>query len=85
MIPYPYASENHQRKNADAFVAAGAAVAMEDAEVDPDTLYWKLVDVMEDSRLAAMGAAARGQARPRALSAMVERILTGQVGRRVSA
>jgi UDP-N-acetylglucosamine--N-acetylmuramyl-(pentapeptide) pyrophosphoryl-undecaprenol N-acetylglucosamine transferase len=85
MIPYPYAAENHQRKNADAFAAAGAAVVMEDAELDPDTLYWRLVEVMDEDRLAAMGAAARGQARPRALSAMVERILTGQMGRRATA
>jgi len=85
LIPYPYAAENHQRKNADAFASAGAAVIMEDAELDPDTLYWKLVEIMDDSHLAGMGTAARGLGRPRALSAMVERILTGQVGRRASA
>jgi len=85
LIPYPYAAEGHQRKNAAAFAAVGAAVTMEDGELDADTLYWKLVEIMDDARLLAMRSAAAGLARPRALSDMVERILTGQVGRRASA
>ena len=85
LVPYPYAAENHQRKNAEAFAGAGAAAIVDDADLDPDALYWKLVELIDDSRLAMMGTAARGLARPRALSDMVERILTGQVGGRASA
>lgn len=85
LVPYPYAAENHQRKNADAFAAAGAASILTDADLDPDTLYWRLVELMDDSKLSSMGIAVKGFARPRALADMVERILTGQVGRRASA
>jgi UDP-N-acetylglucosamine--N-acetylmuramyl-(pentapeptide) pyrophosphoryl-undecaprenol N-acetylglucosamine transferase len=85
LVPYPYAAENHQRKNAEAFEAAGAASIVDDAELDPDTLYWKLVEIMDDSRLDSMGTAAKGLARPRALSDMVERILTGRVGKGTAA
>jgi UDP-N-acetylglucosamine--N-acetylmuramyl-(pentapeptide) pyrophosphoryl-undecaprenol N-acetylglucosamine transferase len=85
LIPYPYAAENHQSKNAETFAAAGAAVVVEDGALDPDLLYWKLVELMDDSHLAAMGTAARGLARPRALADMVERILTGRIGSRATA
>ena len=80
LVPYPYAAENHQRKNAEAFAAAGAAVIVDDAELDADALYWKLIDVMPNMRRASMGAASKGLARPRALADMVERILTGAIG-----
>ena len=85
LVPYPYAAENHQSKNAHAFVTAGAAAVIDDAELDPDALYWKLVEIVEDSRLASMGDAARSLGRPRALSDMVERILTGRIGSRATA
>jgi UDP-N-acetylglucosamine--N-acetylmuramyl-(pentapeptide) pyrophosphoryl-undecaprenol N-acetylglucosamine transferase len=85
LVPYPYAAENHQRKNADAFAVAGAASIVTDADLDPDALYWKLVEIMDDARLASMGAAARGLCKPHALSDMVERILIGRIGRRATA
>jgi UDP-N-acetylglucosamine--N-acetylmuramyl-(pentapeptide) pyrophosphoryl-undecaprenol N-acetylglucosamine transferase len=83
LVPYPFAAENHQRKNADAFETAGAAAILDDADLDPDSLYWKLVEVMSDQRLVTMRAAARKLGRPRALYDMVERILTGQIGRSI--
>lgn len=80
LLPYPHATEDHQRKNASAFAEAGAAIVMEDGELDPDALYWKLVEAMDVSKLAAMRDAALGLARPRALADMVERILMGRIG-----
>jgi len=80
LIPYPHAAENHQRTNAGAFADAGAAIVMDDADLDPDALYWKLVDAMDPSKLAAMREAASGLARPRALADMVERILMRRIG-----
>ena len=85
LIPYPFAAENHQRRNAQAFAEAGAAMVMEDDDLDPDALYWKLVEMLKDERLGPMRSAARQLARPRALHDMVERILLGRVGTRVSA
>ena len=80
LVPYPYAAEDHQRVNAGALISAGAAVMVEDAEVEADSLYWKLVDVVTPDKLAAMRAAAASLARPRALHDMVERIVTGRIG-----
>lgn len=80
LVPYPHAAEAHQHKNAVAFANAGAALVMDDAELDPDALYWKLVEAMDATRLAAMREAAHALARPRALADMVERILMGRIG-----
>ena len=80
LIPYPHAAENHQWTNAGAFADAGAATVIDDAELDPDALYWKLVEAMDPSKLRAMRDTALGLARPRALADMVERILMGRIG-----
>jgi UDP-N-acetylglucosamine--N-acetylmuramyl-(pentapeptide) pyrophosphoryl-undecaprenol N-acetylglucosamine transferase len=82
LVPYPYASEDHQRKNAEVFAARGAAIIVDDAILDADTLYWALLEIMSDDKRTAMGAAARGLSQPRALHHMVERILTGGIGQR---
>jgi len=82
LVPYPHAAEDHQRKNAQVFAARGAAMIIEDAELDADSLYWALLDIMNDDKRAAMSAAARGLSQPRALHHMVERILMGGIGRR---
>ena len=82
LVPYPHAAEDHQRKNAEVFAARGAAIIVEDAALDADTLYWALLDIMGDDKRAAMSAAARGLSQPRALHNMVERILMGGIGKR---
>ena len=80
LIPYPHAADNHQRKNADVFVRHGAAVLLEDAKLDADSLYWALVAVLEPNKLAAMRFGAASLAHPRALATMIERIVKGQIG-----
>src|SRR5580704_678739 len=82
LVPYPHAAEDHQRKNAQVFATRGAAIIVEDAELDADSLYWALLDVMNDDKRASMSAAARGLSQPRALHHMVERILLGGIGQR---
>ncbi len=62
LIPYPFASEDHQLRNARAFEAAGACVVIEDRELSADTLWWSLRSVMEPERLRSMGKAARSLA-----------------------
>lgn len=54
LVPYPYASEDHQTANARAFEGAGAAVVIADRELNADALWWTLREVMEPQRLAAM-------------------------------
>jgi UDP-N-acetylglucosamine--N-acetylmuramyl-(pentapeptide) pyrophosphoryl-undecaprenol N-acetylglucosamine transferase len=51
LIPYPYAALDHQNKNADAFVSAGAAIKiMEDAAFE-ENLVKTLFSVLGNDRL----------------------------------
>jgi UDP-N-acetylglucosamine--N-acetylmuramyl-(pentapeptide) pyrophosphoryl-undecaprenol N-acetylglucosamine transferase len=75
LVPYPYAAQDHQRKNAQLFAQAGAAVMLDDAGLSGDALYWLLRRLIEQDKLGAMRAAVRSLAQPRALHLMVERIL----------
>ena len=69
IVPYPHAA-GHQRLNAETFVEAGAAVLIEDEEMDGD----RLVDIAgllaDPARHAVMSAAARDLARPDAAVAV---------------
>jgi UDP-N-acetylglucosamine--N-acetylmuramyl-(pentapeptide) pyrophosphoryl-undecaprenol N-acetylglucosamine transferase len=82
LVPYPHAAEDHQTKNAAAFVSRGAALVIADERLDADALYWALVELLDDDKREIMAAAARGLSQPRALHHMVERILTGGIGSR---
>ncbi|TAM77548.1 undecaprenyldiphospho-muramoylpentapeptide beta-N-acetylglucosaminyltransferase [bacterium] len=77
LVPYPFAAENHQARNAEVFTRAGAAVTIADNEVDGDRLWWTLVELRAPGKLEAMRAAARGLARDDAERALVERLLKG--------
>lgn len=84
-IPYPHATENHQRANADYFVDRGAALIMQDELLTPDSLYWMLMDTAEPSKLQGLHNALRKLSHPQALETMVERIASDKVGSRRSA
>ncbi len=75
LIPYPHSSENHQRANADYFVDRGAAHAMQDGALSPDSLYWTLVDVADPEKLSAMTEKLRRLAHPQAVEIMLNRLL----------
>jgi undecaprenyldiphospho-muramoylpentapeptide beta-N-acetylglucosaminyltransferase len=65
LVPLPGAPGDHQTANADALVAAGAAVKIPDAELAPERLATELDALLGDPpRLAAMSAAARALGRP---------------------
>jgi len=80
LVPYPHATDDHQKINADVFAVAGAATVIENAKLDADALYWALEEIVKPDRLAAMKAAAHSLSQPRALFSMVERILDGRIG-----
>jgi undecaprenyldiphospho-muramoylpentapeptide beta-N-acetylglucosaminyltransferase len=65
LIPLPGAPGDHQTRNADALVAAGAAVMIADAALDPARLDAELTALLADpARRDAMADAARGLGRP---------------------
>ena len=67
LIPYPYAAENHQEKNASAFVAAGAAAMLKDSELEEGVLLHQVEDILNTKgKLAIMGAASKQLAKPKA-------------------
>jgi len=74
IVPYPHAA-GHQRRNAELYAAAGAAVLVEDEDLDADRLV-ELAGLLADpARHAAMSAAAREQARPGAADAVADLVL----------
>jgi UDP-N-acetylglucosamine--N-acetylmuramyl-(pentapeptide) pyrophosphoryl-undecaprenol N-acetylglucosamine transferase len=74
LVPYPYAADDHQAANAGVFAERGAAVVLNDAELDGDRLWWTLDAILQPVRLAEMRAAAASLAVPGAAQAIVGRI-----------
>jgi UDP-N-acetylglucosamine--N-acetylmuramyl-(pentapeptide) pyrophosphoryl-undecaprenol N-acetylglucosamine transferase len=76
LVPFAAAADEHQRRNAEAMVQAGAAVMVEERELaDPDRLLNVLVGLLNDpARLAAMSAAARTQAHSGAAERIADRL-----------
>jgi UDP-N-acetylglucosamine--N-acetylmuramyl-(pentapeptide) pyrophosphoryl-undecaprenol N-acetylglucosamine transferase len=64
LIPYPYASANHQQDNARWMAERGAAIVLPDAELTPQRLRTETDALL--ARRDEMAAAARALARPRA-------------------
>ncbi|HPF69745.1 MAG TPA: glycosyltransferase, partial [Candidatus Krumholzibacteria bacterium] len=77
LVPFPFATDDHQRRNAESCAAAGAAEVLLDADCDGPALV-KTVDVLlgNRDRLMAMARAARGLARPDAARAIARDLLT---------
>jgi UDP-N-acetylglucosamine--N-acetylmuramyl-(pentapeptide) pyrophosphoryl-undecaprenol N-acetylglucosamine transferase len=76
LVPYPHATADHQRHNAAALVAAGAAVAIDDEDLDAPTLAATVQELLDDPlRRMSMGRAARAWARPDAAEGMAALIL----------
>lgn len=59
LIPYPHASDDHQRVNAEEFARTGAAVVMDDREILAGKLRGVLAEVTAPSHLEPMKAAAQ--------------------------
>jgi UDP-N-acetylglucosamine--N-acetylmuramyl-(pentapeptide) pyrophosphoryl-undecaprenol N-acetylglucosamine transferase len=76
LVPLPTAADDHQRKNAEVFVEAGAAVMLLQKDVTEETLFAELAGLLTDAeRRAAMGGRARLLARPGALERIVAIVL----------
>lgn len=64
LVPYPYAADDHQAKNALALERKGAARMVRDAECTPERLQAEITAMMAPGVLEKMSAAVRQFARP---------------------
>jgi UDP-N-acetylglucosamine--N-acetylmuramyl-(pentapeptide) pyrophosphoryl-undecaprenol N-acetylglucosamine transferase len=65
LSPFPFAADQHQLRNAEAFVRAGAARLVEDREMTGDKLFRTIAELSADQGvLESMGNAARSLAHP---------------------
>jgi UDP-N-acetylglucosamine--N-acetylmuramyl-(pentapeptide) pyrophosphoryl-undecaprenol N-acetylglucosamine transferase len=76
LVPYPYATDDHQSANARAFAAAGAGWSMAQAELRPETLAERISGLLGDpGRLRQAAANAAGFARPEAAHDLARLVL----------
>ncbi|MBC7925821.1 MAG: undecaprenyldiphospho-muramoylpentapeptide beta-N-acetylglucosaminyltransferase [Bryobacteraceae bacterium] len=65
LVPFPFAADDHQRKNARAMERLGAARMIEDKEMTGERLFTEVIRLLEaPESLRSMGDAARQMARP---------------------
>ena len=76
LIPLPTATDDHQRRNAEALVSQGAARMIEQRELTGDRLADEMVALAGDLRgRLEMGSRARRMARPDAARVIVDKVL----------
>ena len=76
LVPFPLAADDHQRKNADAFVAAGAAEMLLERDLAEERLLETLLRLLQDNALRRqMGEQARPLAHPDAVQAIAGMVL----------
>lgn len=73
LVPYPYATEDHQTVNAQQWVESGAAFMVPDADVESDEFATKLFQLIDDADLRdSMRQAALAQETSNAASALAD-------------
>ena len=76
LIPYPYATADHQTENARYMERAGAAIVIADAELTPPRLAQEVGRLLADrGRLGAMARASAGLARPDAAGEIAREVV----------
>ncbi|MGA2651063.1 MAG: undecaprenyldiphospho-muramoylpentapeptide beta-N-acetylglucosaminyltransferase [Terracidiphilus sp.] len=77
LVPFAAATDEHQKRNAEAMVNAGAAVMLQEPDLEvPGALLSQLTGLLhEPARLAAMSAAARPLAHPAAAESIANRLV----------
>ncbi|HJU38596.1 MAG TPA: glycosyltransferase, partial [Tahibacter sp.] len=73
LVPFPHAVDDHQTRNAEAFVTAGAAVLLQEKNIDAATLAREIGRLVADrATLVRMGEAARSLAKPDATARIAD-------------
>jgi UDP-N-acetylglucosamine--N-acetylmuramyl-(pentapeptide) pyrophosphoryl-undecaprenol N-acetylglucosamine transferase len=72
LVPYPYATDDHQTANARSLVEAGAARLVPDSEMNGERLFAELEDLLANKEsLASMAELSRKLGRPEAANRIV--------------
>lgn len=75
LVPYPYATDDHQTGNAQPFVKGGAALVVADADLDDIEFEQAVTGLLADpARRADMGRAARSLGRSHAAQAVADAV-----------
>jgi len=75
-IPYPYAVDDHQRRNGEALVNKGAGFILLDRELSGESLARLIMELLDNpERIAEAGRNARSLARPDAARVIVDEII----------
>jgi UDP-N-acetylglucosamine--N-acetylmuramyl-(pentapeptide) pyrophosphoryl-undecaprenol N-acetylglucosamine transferase len=76
LIPYPYAADNHQEKNAEEFERAGAAIRVRKDEANPEKLGGIIADILSNTnQLSRMAEKARSLAKVNAAADIVNAVV----------
>jgi UDP-N-acetylglucosamine--N-acetylmuramyl-(pentapeptide) pyrophosphoryl-undecaprenol N-acetylglucosamine transferase len=76
LIPYPYATGQHQLYNAQVLAAAGAALVIEEANLTPENLFADIFSLLNNpNRLANMRSQMLAWANPNAAQEIVDSLL----------
>ncbi len=77
LIPYPFAAADHQRKNAETLVKAGAAEMILERDLNGVNLVQRILNSLRDeSKLKAMSVESKRLGKPEALDRIVTAILS---------
>jgi UDP-N-acetylglucosamine--N-acetylmuramyl-(pentapeptide) pyrophosphoryl-undecaprenol N-acetylglucosamine transferase len=76
LVPYPFATADHQTANAEWMRDGGAATVIPDAELEAERLLAEVTAVLDDlARLESMASAARALAKPDAARRIADEVL----------
>jgi len=71
LIPFPYAAEDHQTKNAEIFVRAGAALLLKESDLTAELLAHKIRELIENPQELRRFAEVSGRLAPKNAAALV--------------
>jgi UDP-N-acetylglucosamine--N-acetylmuramyl-(pentapeptide) pyrophosphoryl-undecaprenol N-acetylglucosamine transferase len=76
LVPFPTATDDHQRRNAEVLVAHGAARMVLERDLSGDRLATEILDLAADgARRQAIGGAARTLSKPQAARIIADKVL----------
>jgi UDP-N-acetylglucosamine--N-acetylmuramyl-(pentapeptide) pyrophosphoryl-undecaprenol N-acetylglucosamine transferase len=78
LIPFPFAADLHQHRNAECFRDAGAAEMIEENTADPESFALLVRNLLADTRRRERMASASGTILPRGAAGLVADVMEGQ-------